>query len=65
MPKLKTHKGCSKRFKLSGSGKVLRKKAYHSHLLTKKRRKKKRALKETIAVDPTDMKKLKLILPYA
>ena len=64
MPKLKTHKGSAKRIKISGTGKLMRNKAYQSHLLTKKRRKRKRSLKETVAVNPADLKRTKLILPY-
>jgi large subunit ribosomal protein L35 len=46
MPKLKTHKGAKKRFKITGSGKVRRYKAYKSHILTKKTSKRKRRLRQ-------------------
>ena len=47
MPKQKTHKGASKRFSLTGTGKVKRKKAFHSHILTKKTTKRKRAMRKS------------------
>ena len=46
MPKMKSHKGARKRFKLTGSGKVKRMKAYKSHILTKKTPKRKRRLRQ-------------------
>jgi large subunit ribosomal protein L35 len=46
MPKMKTHKGAKKRFKITGSGKVRRYKAYKSHILTKKTSKRKRRLRQ-------------------
>ena len=46
MPKVKTHKGAAKRFKVTGSGKVRRYKAYKSHILTKKTSKRKRRLRQ-------------------
>ena len=45
MPKMKTHKGATKRFKMTGSGKVRRYKAFKSHILTKKTSKRKRRLR--------------------
>ena len=45
MPKMKTHKGAKKRFKLTGTGKVKRLRAYKSHILTKKSSKRKRRLR--------------------
>jgi large subunit ribosomal protein L35 len=45
MPKMKTHKGAAKRFKITGSGKVKRYRAYKSHILTKKSPKRKRRLR--------------------
>ncbi len=44
MPKIKTHRGAAKRFKLTGTGKIVRIKAYKSHILTKKNSKRKRSL---------------------
>ncbi len=65
MPKIKTKSAAKKRFKVSGSGKIIRNKAYHSHLLTKKSSKRKRRLKAHPAVDTTNVKPLKRMLPYA
>ncbi|HEY8832452.1 MAG TPA: 50S ribosomal protein L35 [Gemmatimonadaceae bacterium] len=46
MPKMKTHKGAKKRFKITGSGKVKRMRAFKSHILTKKTSKRKRRLRQ-------------------
>ncbi len=54
MPKIKTHKGAAKRFKLTGSGKIMRVKAYKSHILTKKNSKRKRNLGREIEVSQAD-----------
>ncbi|MCX8026652.1 MAG: 50S ribosomal protein L35 [Thermodesulfovibrionales bacterium] len=64
MPKLKTHRGAAKRFKVTGSGKISRNKAYRRHILTSKNRKRKRGLKAPAFVDETHMKNLKRLLPY-
>ncbi len=50
MPKMKTHKGAKKRFKITGTGKVKRMKAYKSHILTKKDSKRKRRLRRATTV---------------
>lgn len=65
MPKLKTHRGAKKRFKVTGSGKIKRFKAYGSHLLTHKSSKRKRNLKTPTLVPPEEMKKIKALLPYS
>ncbi|MCP3890979.1 MAG: 50S ribosomal protein L35 [Desulfobulbaceae bacterium] len=65
MPKMKTNRGAAKRFKLTGSGKLKRNKAYASHILTKKSTKRKRGLRQTDIVDPSNVKGIKRILPYA
>ncbi len=62
MPKIKTHKGASKRFKITGSGKILREKAFTSHILTKKNAKRKRRLGNDIEVSTADTKKVKRLL---
>ena len=62
MPKIKTHKGASKRFRLTGSGKIMREKAYTSHILTKKNAKRKRRLGDDIEVSSSDSKKVKRLL---
>ncbi len=64
MPKMKTNRGAAKRFKSSGSGKVLRNKAYASHILTKKSTKRKRNLRKSGTVDASDVKSVKRMLPY-
>ena len=50
MPKMKTHKGAKKRFKITGSGKVKRMKAFKSHILTKKTSKRKRRLRQATTI---------------
>ena len=65
MPKLKTHKGAQKRFRLTASGKIKRMKANKSHILTKKNRKRKRGLKQSTIVVKEEFKRLKELLPYA
>ena len=63
MPKMKTHKGAKKRFKLTGTGKVRRYKAYKSHILTKKTSKRKRRLRQAGLVATTgDVKRVKRLL---
>ena len=64
MPKLKTSKAAAKRFKVSGTGKLIRNKAYKSHILTKKSQKRKRNLRKDIVTDSTNVKVMKKILPY-
>ena len=63
--KLKTHRGAAKRFKLTGTGKVLRRKASGSHLLTKKSSARKRTLKQAALVDETQERNIKRLIPYA
>ena len=64
MPKLKTHRGAKKRFKVTGKKKVVYKKAYKSHLLTKKSAKRKRTLRKKDLVSDSDKSKIKKMLPY-
>lgn len=64
MPKLKTHRGAAKRFKITGSGKVKRSKAYKSHLLTGKSSKRTRDLRTATIVSKTDAGNIKRLLPY-
>lgn len=54
MPKMKTKSGAKKRFKLTGTGKIKRKHAFKSHILTKKSTKRKRNLTYTTTVDKAD-----------
>ncbi|OQY39102.1 50S ribosomal protein L35 [Candidatus Atribacteria bacterium 4572_76] len=65
MPKMKTHKSSAKRFKLSSSGKVIRSKAYKSHILTKKTAKRKRNLRKDTTVSSVETKTIKVLLPYS
>ncbi|HPL63349.1 MAG: 50S ribosomal protein L35 [Syntrophales bacterium] len=64
MPKVKTHRGAAKRFSLTGTGKVRRKKAYHSHILTKKSSKRKRNLRKPGILDDRDAPAIKKLIPY-
>ncbi|HIT61149.1 MAG TPA: 50S ribosomal protein L35 [Candidatus Fimousia stercorigallinarum] len=64
MPKMKTKRAAAKRFKVTGSGKLKRNKAYKSHILTKKTTKRKRNLRKATMTDPTNEKVMKKILPY-
>ncbi len=63
MPKMKTNGSAKKRFKKTASGKLKRKKAYASHILTKKNRKRKRNLGKTALVDSSNFKKISRLLP--
>lgn len=63
MPKLKTHTGAKKRFKLTKNGKVKRAKAYKSHILNKKSTKRKRNLRKATYADKTNVGALKLLMP--
>ena len=62
MPKMKTNSGASKRFSLTGTGKIKRKHAFKRHILTKKSKKQKRNLGYFAIVNKTDEKNAKLLL---
>ncbi len=64
MPKLKTHRGAAKRFKLTGTGRVKRRKAFHSHILTSKTAKRKRNLRKSTILDDRDAPGIKRLIPY-
>ena len=64
MPKLKTKKAVSKRFKVTGSGQLKRHKANTQHILGKKSTKRKRNLRQATLADATNVKSMKKILPY-
>ncbi|MBQ8494177.1 MAG: 50S ribosomal protein L35 [Clostridia bacterium] len=64
MPKIKTHSGAKKRFKLSANGKVIRAHANKSHILNKKNRKRKRNLRQTAVADVTNVAAVKRMIPY-
>ena len=61
MPKMKTSRSAAKRFKVTGTGKLKRNKAYKRHILTKKTRKNKRNLRKPAMVDATNIKTMKKI----
>jgi large subunit ribosomal protein L35 len=63
MPKLKTRKCAAKRFKVTKKGKVVRKKADASHIMTKKSSKRRRNLRKSTAVDKADVGRIKQLLP--
>ena len=56
MPKMKTHRGTAKRFRVTGSGKIMRSKAYKSHIMTKKSQKRKRNFRHENEVYKADQK---------
>lgn len=64
MPKIKTHRGAAKRFKMTGTGKLKRSKAYTSHILTKKTAKRKRKLRQSGIVTKGDQSRMAQLLPY-
>ena len=64
MPKLKTKSGAKKRFKITGSGKIKRKKAFKNHILTKKGTKQKRRLSQKTTVTKADEGNIRPMLPY-
>ena len=62
MPKIKTNSGAKKRFTLTGTGKIKRKHAFHSHILTKKTKKQKRNLCHSGLVDAANVDPVKKLL---
>ncbi len=62
--KMKTRRSAAKRFKVTGTGKLVRNKAYKSHILTKKTTKRKRNLRKSAVVDSTNVKMMKKVMPY-
>ena len=65
MPKLKTRKAAAKRFKASGTGKFIRRRAFRNHLLDHKSSKLKRHLGTKAVVDERDEERVRLMIPYA
>jgi large subunit ribosomal protein L35 len=63
MPKMKTHRGAAKRFKKTGTGKIVRSRANKQHILTKKSSKRKRNLRKSALVATVDVKRLNQMLP--
>jgi large subunit ribosomal protein L35 len=64
MPKMKTRRGAAKRFKSTGNGKIIRSKAFGSHIMTSKTTKRKRGLRKSTVVDATNARAIKRMLPY-
>ncbi len=64
MPKLKTHRGAAKRFSVTGTGRVKRSKAFASHILSTKTRKRKRNLRRSALVHETNEPAIKRLIPY-
>jgi len=63
MPKLKTNRGAAKRFRKNAGGKFKHRQAHRSHILTKKRTKRKRHLRHMAEVNRSDVKSVKRMLP--
>lgn len=63
MPKIKTNRAAAKRFKKTGTGKLVYSKSCASHILTKKSRKRKRSLRKARIIDKTNMRALRLMMP--
>jgi large subunit ribosomal protein L35 len=63
MPKMKTHRGAAKRFKKTGSGKIVRARSNKQHILTKKASKRKRKLRKSALVHPSDERRIRQMVP--
>jgi len=64
MPKMKSKRGASKRFKATASGKIKRRKGWKSHLLEWKSPKRRRRLRQSALVSKSDARRIKRLLPY-
>ena len=64
MPKIKTNRAAAKRFRTTKSGIIKRSKAFMSHILTTKTRKRKRRLRLSDTVNPADVKNIRKLIPY-
>lgn len=64
MPKLKTHKATQRRFRITGSGKIMRTKMGKSHLRRKKPARTKRQFQEMLPVSPADRRRVRRLIPY-
>jgi large subunit ribosomal protein L35 len=64
MPKIKTNRGAAKRFKTTGSGKIVRGRAFANHILTKKSTKRKRTLRKSTLVNSANLKHIRKLIPY-
>jgi large subunit ribosomal protein L35 len=65
MPKMKTNRGAAKRLKRTAKGRFKRWKANHSHILTKKDRKRKRRLRDSDMISDADQQRMRRLLPYS
>jgi large subunit ribosomal protein L35 len=65
MPKVKTHRGAAKRFRVTATGKIKRSQAYKRHILTKKTTSRKRHLDQEVLVSKGDFRRIHKLLPYA
>jgi large subunit ribosomal protein L35 len=65
MPKMKTNRSAAKRFKVTGTGKIVYSKANASHILTKKTTKRKRSLRKSAVLDKTTERRVRQLIPYA
>lgn len=64
MPKMKTHSSSKKRYKVTGTGKVMRAQAFKKHILTKKTTKRKRGLRKIIQISKSNERVIKQLIPY-
>ncbi|TGE31047.1 50S ribosomal protein L35 [Desulfosporosinus sp. Sb-LF] len=64
MPKMKTHRGAAKRFKKTGTGKIVRMHGYTSHMLEKKSPKAKRNLRQSVVMHKSDAKRIANLIAY-
>ncbi len=64
MPKIRTNRAAAKRFKITGTGKIVRAKANKSHILTKKAPKRKRGLRQDTVVNAISVRSIKRMMPY-
>ena len=64
MPKMKTHRGAAKRFKKTGTGKIVRMHAFTSHILEKKSPKRKRNLRQSAVMHKSDVKRIANLIAY-
>lgn len=64
MPKIKTHKGAQSRFRVTGSGKIMRMKGGKSHLRRRKAKRTKRLFDKTVPVSSVDRIRIKRLIPY-
>ncbi len=64
MPKQKTHSSSKKRYKVTGTGKVMRSQAYKKHILTKKSTKRKRNLRKSVVVSSVNEHNIRQLIPY-